>query len=392
MGLIYQISAAISHGSSGSPLLNAQGKVLGVATFKKIEGEALNFAVSARTLKDLLANPRHVPLPEALARPPASPKSRRATTREQDAQVLREPAYDQMRDLETARSYPRMLESARDLALKYPQSALAQRRLSDAYFYAKFSKETIRACMRALELDPTSPRGWDNLGIATDEMNDEKAALDAFRSGLEVAPLDAKLWLDYGQLIGKSNPQAGLDAVHTGLSLLREGKGIDTETSNYPLFAIAADGLLGLGAAEEAYDAAVAGVRQKPKDPEAWFTMASCAQAMKRYADVKTHLKQALALGGPPDAIYSVLASSEEEQGHYAEALDALRRAHRENAVDKDVLASLVRVSLSFPTLSQGQWNQIADYVEQLSRLDEKMGQEAKDTMNSEFNRRQGQR
>jgi tetratricopeptide (TPR) repeat protein len=365
--------------------------VLGVATFKIIEGEALNFAVSARTLKDLLANPRYVRRPEGIARSPSPPKSQRSTTLEQDAQALREPAFADLRELETARNYPKMLEAARDLALKYPQSALAQRRLSDAYYYARFMKEAIGACMRALELDPTHPRGWDNLGLVTTDMNDEKAALDAFRSGLNVAPLDAKLWLDYGNLIGKSNPQASMDAIHTGLSLLKDGKGIDAESSNYSLFAMAANGLLVLGAGEEAYDAAVTGVQQKPKEPDSWTTMASCAQAMKKYDDIRPYLKQALALGGSPDNIYSVLASSEEDQGHYDQALDALQWALRANAVNKDVLTSMVRVSLSLPTLNQTQWNQIAAYVQQLRRLDEKMGREAEDAMNNEFTRRQGQ-
>jgi tetratricopeptide (TPR) repeat protein len=390
MGLIYQISAAISHGSSGSPLLNAEGKVLGVATFMKIKGQALNFAVSARTLKDLLANPRYVPKPEVITRSSSPPAAQRATTLEQDAQVSREPAFAELRELENARNFPRMLEAARDLTLKYPQSALAQRRLSDAYYYTAFYKESFGACKRALDLDPANPRGWNNLAMVTGQMNDEKAALEIYRSGLEVAPLDAKLWLDYGSLLCKSNPQAALEALHAGLSLLKGGKGVDAESSNYSLYAGAASDLLFLGATEEAYDTAVVGVREKANDPDSWTALASCAQAKKKYADVKPYLKQALALGGSPDTSYSILASSEEEQGHYAEALDALEWALRTNAVDKSLLTSIVRVSLSLPTLDRAQWIQIAAYVKRLKQLDGNMGQEAEDAMNNEYNRRHG--
>jgi len=45
-GTTIQITAPISHGSSGSPILNKKGEVLGVSTFGYGEGQSLNFAVS----------------------------------------------------------------------------------------------------------------------------------------------------------------------------------------------------------------------------------------------------------------------------------------------------------------------------------------------------------
>jgi len=50
---IFQISAPISKGSSGSPVVNMRGEVIGVATFQLINGQNLNFAVPGKYVVDL---------------------------------------------------------------------------------------------------------------------------------------------------------------------------------------------------------------------------------------------------------------------------------------------------------------------------------------------------
>lgn len=47
IGQIIQISAPISPGSSGSPVINLNGQVVGIATFQLVKGQNLNFAISA---------------------------------------------------------------------------------------------------------------------------------------------------------------------------------------------------------------------------------------------------------------------------------------------------------------------------------------------------------
>jgi len=51
---VLQISAAISKGSSGSPVLDAQGRVVGVASFLLAEGQSLHFATPSEKLQALL--------------------------------------------------------------------------------------------------------------------------------------------------------------------------------------------------------------------------------------------------------------------------------------------------------------------------------------------------
>jgi len=52
-GRIIQITAPISPGSSGSPVLNMQGEVIGIATFQMIEGQNLNFAIPSKRIANL---------------------------------------------------------------------------------------------------------------------------------------------------------------------------------------------------------------------------------------------------------------------------------------------------------------------------------------------------
>lgn len=52
-GSIYQLTAPISQGSSGGPVLNLRGEVFGVVSFQAATGQNLNFAISTKTLTAL---------------------------------------------------------------------------------------------------------------------------------------------------------------------------------------------------------------------------------------------------------------------------------------------------------------------------------------------------
>jgi len=59
---IIQTTASISPGSSGGPLLNEYGKVVGLTTATVLNGQSLNFVVSARHISELLSRRQPISL------------------------------------------------------------------------------------------------------------------------------------------------------------------------------------------------------------------------------------------------------------------------------------------------------------------------------------------
>src|ERR1035441_2989960 len=64
---IIQTTASISPGSSGGPLLNEYGKVIGLTTSTVLNGQSLNFVVSAKHVSELLGRKQPMSLDEMLS-------------------------------------------------------------------------------------------------------------------------------------------------------------------------------------------------------------------------------------------------------------------------------------------------------------------------------------
>lgn len=67
---LLQISAAISHGSSGAPLLNAQSQVIGVIRSTIESGQALNFATATDAIRNMHVDPAAVAEAQGILRKP----------------------------------------------------------------------------------------------------------------------------------------------------------------------------------------------------------------------------------------------------------------------------------------------------------------------------------
>jgi hypothetical protein len=96
---LLQISAPIAPGSSGGPLFNEQGQVIGVAAVVSTQGQNLNFGVPASYLKDLLGHTDPVPFAAfAAGADPSLPSVQRAIPKH-DLAILKGCAENDLRTL-----------------------------------------------------------------------------------------------------------------------------------------------------------------------------------------------------------------------------------------------------------------------------------------------------
>jgi len=182
-GLI-QITAPISPGSSGSPIFNSKGEIIGVATFLIQGGQNLNFAIPVKYVATLLNESKK---PKKKIKPALEP----APTPETPATS---PSPEPVDELEKAKAELR----------KNPDSAVHHFNLGIAYGNLDMYKEEIEAYKQAIRIKPDFTEAYYNLGVMYDKLGMYREAMEAYKQTIRIKPDDAEahsgLSLAYGKL------------------------------------------------------------------------------------------------------------------------------------------------------------------------------------------------
>ncbi len=193
-GKIIQITAAISPGSSGSPVVNMRGQVIGVATLQAVEGQNINFAVPAERILQLKPSSF-----QSFASFNAEmQKSKRITAQNLYSQGLARLSLD---DYSKAVSF---FEKAVEVD---PSYAEAWYQAGFCYGMLGLHQEALKASKRAVSLRPDWAEAWLNVGTSSFALGQFKDAVEAYRQATKLDPSNADALYALGISLGKLNRQ-----------------------------------------------------------------------------------------------------------------------------------------------------------------------------------------
>lgn len=180
LGKVLQITAPTSSGSSGSPVVNMKGEVVGVATFQIVKGQNLNFAVPAS---------RALALQQRLAGP--SPRKPAGL-----AEVLYEQAVKSHKAGDDARAVLALEEAVR----LRPDYAKAFIGLGTSYYFLGRYQEALLASKEAVRLQPNA-HAQTVLGWVYEALGRYQEAIASYQEAIRLqpdsAPAHASLGLAY---------------------------------------------------------------------------------------------------------------------------------------------------------------------------------------------------
>src|SRR5215204_4118388 len=172
-GKIIQITAPISPGSSGSPVVNMYGQVIGIATLQAAEGQSLNFAVPSDRILQL----KVTELQTVSSLTADTQKNKRSAAERSYSQGVAQLSRD---------DYGRALqffERATELDSNY----------AEAWYQAGFCygilgrhQDALKASRQAARLRPEWAEAHVNIGASSYALGQYKEAADAYRQALRV--------------------------------------------------------------------------------------------------------------------------------------------------------------------------------------------------------------
>jgi tetratricopeptide (TPR) repeat protein len=191
-GKIIQITASISPGSSGSPVVNMAGQVIGVATLQAAEGQNLNFAVPAERIWQL----RIGDIQSFATLNAETQKNKHAAAERLYSQGLAQLSRD-----DYARALP-YFEKAVETDPNY-----AEAWYQAGYCYGTLGRhaDALKASRQAAKLRPEWAATYVNIGASSYALGQYKDAVDAYKQALRLDENNSDTQYSLGLTLGKMN-------------------------------------------------------------------------------------------------------------------------------------------------------------------------------------------
>ena len=206
-GKIIQITASISPGSSGSPVVNMAGQVIGIATLQAAEGQNLNFAVPAERISLLKIS--DVQTFSSLV--VETQKNKHSSAERLYSQGLAQLSRD-----DYARALP-YFEKAADTDANY-----AEAWYQAGYCYGVLGRhaDALRASWQAAKLRPEWAATYVNIGASSYALGAYKDAVDAYKQAIRLDDDNADIQYSLGLTFNKlSRPDEEIVSYQRAVAL-----------------------------------------------------------------------------------------------------------------------------------------------------------------------------
>src|SRR6266571_721923 len=174
-GTVVQLTAAISSGSSGGPVVNLRGEVIGVTTLQMAQGQNLNFALPAERVLEL-----RVEKGQTLAEWTAE------VTGEEE--VTAEGLYSTGLDFVGSEEYAKALPYFEEAVQRNPSYAEAWFEVGVCNGELGRHQEEIAAYQQAIHLKPDYAEAHYNLGGVYGKLGHYREAAAAFQQAIHLKP------------------------------------------------------------------------------------------------------------------------------------------------------------------------------------------------------------
>lgn len=190
-----QITAPISPGSSGSPVLDTSGDVIGIATMVLRGGQSLNFAVPIEVAVAMIGSG----MEQGWKQRPIQPLAQLALINKSDkivadSDALHSPELTALRvavfraktaiAVHKPADWGEALSLAKAFVAKHPDFATGFYYLGEVYEGMGFSEEAISAYHQAVRLEPEDASSWAALGAIFKEKGRDTQADFAFSQAI----------------------------------------------------------------------------------------------------------------------------------------------------------------------------------------------------------------
>lgn len=180
---ILQITAPVLPGSSGGPVFNKNGEVIGIATFIIENKQELNFAIPVNLIKEKISSKKITPLKGAVTGDYKKSES---------YWFYLGAAYEDLG------MHKEAMESYREVIKIKPENAWAHNSLGGAYGNLGMNKEAMEAYKETIKIKPDFAWAHNNLGTVYGKLGMHKEAIEAYKEALKINPNYAEAYFNLG--------------------------------------------------------------------------------------------------------------------------------------------------------------------------------------------------